>query len=325
MVGLEGGTLSDLGVNRVGQLMAVLGLDVPAPTTENRLRKQGLKMAARTANVSYASELTAGELARVLVSGEVPATYAAQMAHLLDEAPPAMVVMAVEEAAIGAQMPPRRIWRNVAKMANTLLLTARTCGCEPRIAGRRLAGAATPGACPHRGDPAPRRHHRSVLDVGWRNGTDVRHRHRLSKDIDIFVPNPQYLGFVTPRLSDVAASLTGDYSEDPSAWVKLQFEEGEVDSSQLPIFSMTPGRNGRSMAGAYAWNVGGIIAKKMFHRGHRTTARDLFDLALVIEREPDALAAAADALVRHRSTFLDQIRNPHPTLKIAFKAIDTLD
>ncbi|WP_234367954.1 nucleotidyl transferase AbiEii/AbiGii toxin family protein [Stenotrophomonas maltophilia] len=68
-----------------------------------------------------------------------------------------------------------------------------------------------------------------------------------------------------------------------------------------------------------------IIAKKMFHRGHRTTARDLFDLALVIEREPDALAAAADALVRHRSTFLDQIRNPHPTLKIAFKAIDTLD
>jgi hypothetical protein len=85
VVGLEGGTLSDLGVNRVGQLMAVLGLDVPAPTTESRLRKQGLKMAARTANVSYASELTAGELARVLVSGEVPATYAAQMAHLLDE------------------------------------------------------------------------------------------------------------------------------------------------------------------------------------------------------------------------------------------------
>lgn len=120
VVGLEGGILSDLGVNRVCQLLSVLGLDVPAPTTESRRRKQGLKMAARTANVSYASELTAGELARVLVSGEVPATYAAQMAHLLDEAPPAMMVMAVEEAAIGAQMPPRRIWRNVAKMADTL-------------------------------------------------------------------------------------------------------------------------------------------------------------------------------------------------------------
>lgn len=63
----------------------------------------------------------------------------------------------------------------------------------------------------------------------------------------------------------------------------------------------------------------------MFHRGHRATARDLFDLVLVIEREPEALANAAHALVRHRSTFPDQIRNPHPTLEIAFKAIDTLD
>lgn len=35
-----------------------------------------------------------------------------------------------------------------------------------------------------------------------------RHRHRLSKDIDVFVPDPQYLGFVTPRLSDTTAALT---------------------------------------------------------------------------------------------------------------------
>lgn len=33
----------------------------------------------------------------------------------------------------------------------------------------------------------------------------LRHGHRLSKDIDLFVPDPQYLGFVNPRLSDVAA------------------------------------------------------------------------------------------------------------------------
>jgi len=174
------------------------------------------------------------------------------------------------------------------------------------------------------------RRHGGITDPFWTLGGGTvlmfRHRHRLSKDIDIFVPNPQYLGFVTPRLSDVAASLTGDYSEDPSAWVKLQFEEGEVDFVAAPNLLDDAWEE---------WTIDGqrirvetsaeIIAKKMFHRGHRTTARDLFDLALVIEREPDALAAAADALVRHRSTFLDQIRNPHPTLKIAFKAIDTLD
>ena len=36
----------------------------------------------------------------------------------------------------------------------------------------------------------------------------LRYGHRLSKDIDIFVPDPQYLGFVSPRLSDVAESVT---------------------------------------------------------------------------------------------------------------------
>ena len=37
-----------------------------------------------------------------------------------------------------------------------------------------------------------------------------RYCHRVSKDIDIFVPDPQYLGFVPPRVSDTAAELTED-------------------------------------------------------------------------------------------------------------------
>ena len=60
-----------------------------------------------------------------------------------------------------------------------------------------------------------------------------RYRHRLSKDIDIFVPDPQYLGFVSPRLSDTAADLTQDYPEQPGTFVKLQFEEGEVESESV--------------------------------------------------------------------------------------------
>ena len=68
-----------------------------------------------------------------------------------------------------------------------------------------------------------------------------------------------------------------------------------------------------------------IIAKKMFHRGDRVTARDLFDLSLVIEREPDSLKPASPFLIRHRQSFLEQIRNPHPTLKTAFDALATLD
>ena len=60
------------------------------------------------------------------------------------------------------------------------------------------------------------------------------YHHRLSKDIDIFVPDPQYLGFVTPRLSDVAASITSDYVEDQNSYVKLNRPEGEIDFVASP-------------------------------------------------------------------------------------------
>lgn len=172
--------------------------------------------------------------------------------------------------------------------------------------------------------------HGGIADPFWTLGGGTvlmfRYRHRLSKDIDIFVPDPQYLGFVSPRLSDVAADLTADYTEQPDAFVKLQFEEGEVD------FVAAPNLLDRAWE---TWDILGhaikvetaaeIIAKKMYHRGDRATARDLFDLALVIEREPQALRQAGPFLLRHRQTFLDQIRHPHPSLRAGFDAIATLD
>lgn len=169
-----------------------------------------------------------------------------------------------------------------------------------------------------------------IADPFWTFGGGTvlmfRYHHRLSKDIDIFVPDPQYLGFVTPRLSDTAADLTQDYTEQPGSFVKLQFEEGEVDFVAAPNL----------LADAWeTWDIGGravkvetaaeIIAKKMYHRGDRVTARDLFDFALVIEREPQQLLAATPFLLRHREAFLSQIRQPHAGLRAAFDAIAMLD
>jgi hypothetical protein len=51
-----------------------------------------------------------------------------------------------------------------------------------------------------------------------------RHRHRFSKDIDIFINDPQFLGYLTPRLSPTADSLTTKYIEDNN-YVKLVFSE----------------------------------------------------------------------------------------------------
>ena len=67
-----------------------------------------------------------------------------------------------------------------------------------------------------------------------------------------------------------------------------------------------------------------IVSKKLWHRGDRAKARDLFDLALVIEREPQALASASEYLVRHRTAFLTQIEQRKEILKLQFEAIDRL-
>jgi hypothetical protein len=172
--------------------------------------------------------------------------------------------------------------------------------------------------------------HGGIAEPFWTLGGGtvlmLRYRHRLSKDIDIFVPNPQYLGYVTPRLSDTAASLTQDYTEQPGSFVKLQFEEGEIDFVAAPNLLDHAWQT---------WSIGGgcvkvetaaeIIAKKMYHRGDRATARDLFDLAFVIERKPQQLVTAKPFLLRHREAFLNQIRRPHASLRAAFEAIATLD
>lgn len=153
----------------------------------------------------------------------------------------------------------------------------------------------------------------------------LRHQHRMSKDIDIFVPDPQYLGFVSPRLSDAAERVSQDYVEGPG-YVKLLRPEGEIDFVASPNLTAQPfeewtllGRKVKVETSAE------IVAKKLWHRGDRATARDLFDLSLVIEREPDALATAAPYLTRHREAFLSQLEQRRAVLSAQFEAIDTLD
>jgi predicted nucleotidyltransferase component of viral defense system len=152
----------------------------------------------------------------------------------------------------------------------------------------------------------------------------LRYGHRLSKDVDIFVPDPQYLGFVSPRLSDAAEQVSSDYVEGPG-YVKLLRPEGEIDFVASPNLTAHPYDEwtllGRMVKVETAAE---IVAKKLWHRGDRATARDLFDLALVIEREPEALKSAAPCLTRHRDTFLAQIQQRRAVLGAQFEAIDAL-
>ncbi len=153
----------------------------------------------------------------------------------------------------------------------------------------------------------------------------IRHRHRLSKDIDIFVPDGQYLSYLTPRLNPTAELLTADYTEDHGS-LKLRFKEGEIDFVASAPLSEHPyevsdvlGRPVRLETSTE------IIAKKVWHRGALFTGRDLFDLAMVAEREAAALVSIEPVLQSRRDVILERLERQGHALRSAFEVLDVLD
>jgi hypothetical protein len=156
----------------------------------------------------------------------------------------------------------------------------------------------------------------------------LRYGHRISKDIDFFVSDPQALGYVTPRLSDVADALCDSQYTEAANFVKLHLDDGEIDFVASPNL----------LPDVYAFDTwellqrpvrvetaAEIVAKKMYHRGNQGTARDLFDLSMVVERESAALDHARPFMYRHLEVFADVLDAPTAAIKERFASIETLN
>ena len=152
----------------------------------------------------------------------------------------------------------------------------------------------------------------------------LRIGHRHSKDIDLFVTDPQYLGYVNPRLSDEAESISNDYEEN-AEFIKLFLPAGEIDIvvgtalTEHPFdIVMHAGRPIKFESCAE------IIAKKMWHRGNQAKARDLYDLCAVALAEPEAISLAAPFFSKHGAAFLQRLQDRAELVQAEFEAIDTL-
>jgi hypothetical protein len=153
----------------------------------------------------------------------------------------------------------------------------------------------------------------------------LRLNHRHSKDIDLFVPDPQYLGYVTPRLSDAAEALTDRYVE-AGGFVKLMLRAGEIDvvvgeplTHDAWEIVAHEGRRIRMETNAE------IIAKKMFHRGDQAKARGLFDLCAVALADPAAIDKAAPFFERHGRSFIARLQKQSTYAREEFEQIERID
>jgi hypothetical protein len=134
----------------------------------------------------------------------------------------------------------------------------------------------------------------------------LRYEHRTSRDIDVFLKDPQVLPYLSPRLSDRAQAIASDYVEG-SSFVKLACEAGEIDFIVAPDLTAQPHETRRIGERTITLETPiEIVAKKAFYRAAELRTRDVFDLAVVIDREGAALhrirpvLAGKAALLRSR-------------------------
>ncbi len=167
----------------------------------------------------------------------------------------------------------------------------------------------------------------ALEDWSFGGGTVLmrRHHHRFSKDVDIFIRDPQYLNYLTPRLNNEVEMLTAHYIEHQGS-LKLIFPEGEIDF--VVSGALTPEPTSVEILfdrGIDVETSAEIIAKKVWHRGAEFTARDIFDLAMVAEKEPRALAGIKPILQGRKELIMARIGKYETDLRETFAALETID
>lgn len=149
--------------------------------------------------------------------------------------------------------------------------------------------------------------------------------HRKSKDIDIFVPDPQFLGYVNPRLGGRGEEVTTDY-QDGAEFVKLFLPEGEIDFVASSTLTENPFEEHEVLGRKVLLETPiEIVAKKLWYRGDRATPRDLLDLALVIEHHYNAIFEQRDVFSKNIEAFTDQCASRRSIMLPAFNAIEKIN
>jgi hypothetical protein len=139
--------------------------------------------------------------------------------------------------------------------------------------------------------------------------------HRISKDIDAFIEDPQHLPFLSPRLAGEGVWGCEAYEESANH-LKLIFPEGEIDfivASRLTNLATelkTIDVGGFGTTASHKINVEHpveIAIKKLLYRGAMLKVRDIFDIAVVDALFPDLLRANLDRVAHLKPAIIARL------------------
>jgi hypothetical protein len=137
--------------------------------------------------------------------------------------------------------------------------------------------------------------------------------HRLSKDIDAFIDDPQYLALLSPETTDVWKCSAWDRA---AHYLKLKYAEGEIDFlvttpiSSLPQIEkqidLTEIRKG-SKPTIRLDPPAEIALKKLHYRATMLKSRDVFDISVIDAIAGDALIANLHEVTEKKEDLLRRL------------------
>lgn len=130
-------------------------------------------------------------------------------------------------------------------------------------------------------------------------------KHRLSKDIDLFGHDVQWISILSPRLNEKAANLATTYIEQANG-VKIVMPYGDIDFVVAADITSPINRTKQSIAGREieVEPSSEILAKKLFYRAAGFTARDVYDMSAAIDLVPHIAAKAARSATSKKDVLL---------------------
>lgn len=138
---------------------------------------------------------------------------------------------------------------------------------------------------------------------------------RISKDIDAFIDDPQYLSILSPRLTGESVWACDAFAET-AHYLKLVFPEGEVDfiaaaaitdlQNEQRILDVGKGETGASRTITIEHPVETAL-KKLHYRGSLLKVRDIFDIDVVATLFPQLLREKLHHIAHLKSEILARL------------------
>ena len=137
--------------------------------------------------------------------------------------------------------------------------------------------------------------------------------HRLSRDIDAFIDDPQYLALLSPETTDVWKCSAWDRAAN---FLKLKYREGEIDFIvTAPISSLPPIEKqvdlteiGKGSKPTIQLDRPTEIAlKKLHYRATMLKPRDIFDISVIEAIDGDQLIANLHEVAEKKDDLLRRL------------------